>query len=352
MSIHANAASIKGVKVLLLGGSGLIGKPVAEALVAAGAQVTVLSRRHLPAPEGASALCADRHAPNALAEALGTSHFDLTIDLLVYTEADLALLRPHLASLGDILVVSTGQVYLVSPEARAPYAEDDASFPVSPEPPPGTRAHANWRYGVGKRSMETALAVLGREQGRATLALRVPIVIGAGDRTERFWSYVERLRDGSPMLIPGQLDQPLRFVWSEDIARVVVAIATKGIGAINAQGLHALNWAQPDVLSVAEFIRLLAVELGVQVPQLVPCTQAQLDAAGLDASCSPYVSRWCSVVDPTRAQQLLQRVATPCAESVRHVLRAMVEASTPNTASYALREAEVQLAANLLRNNN
>ena len=329
--------------VLVLGGSGLIGEPTVRAFQAAGARVAVLSRGDRPLPAGAEALLADRRDVDALSRVLEGRRFDLTIDLLAYdaTDVERLLLVPHVV-LGRLVAISSGQVYLVTESPEPPFREEDARRPLAPEPEPGSRAHANWVYGMGKRRMESALRKLRRSHGVRALALRLPIILGAGDRSGRLWAYVERIQDGGPLLVPGALEQPLRFVWAEDVARVLVAIATQ-----HADLGPALNWAQPDIMTFASFVETLADALGARPPSLVLCTSADLAGAGLDEAVSPYVSRWCSVPDPARAVERLGLSATPFPEALPRILEGLRASRPASDAGYARRAAELELAGRL-----
>jgi nucleoside-diphosphate-sugar epimerase len=329
--------------VLILGGSGLLGEPAVRAFLAAGARVVVLARGQRTLPQGVEVLRADRQDRAALARCLGGRRFDLTLDLLAYDADDIeALLAVPGFEPGRMIAISTGQVYLVTADPRPPFREEDALRPLIPEPEPGTRDHANWVYGMGKRRMEATLQERCRSRGLPALALRIPIVIGAGDPTGRLWAYVERLLDGGPILVPGRLDQPLRFVWAEDVARLLVTLASHD-GDVGV----ALNWAQPDLLTFEGFVTLLAAELGVAPPELLLCTPPELDAAGLDAAVSPYSSRWCSVLDPSRAEALSGFQATPFATALPQVLAGMRALGPIPDEGYARRAAELTFATRL-----
>src|SRR6185295_9184357 len=105
------------LSVLVVGGSGLLGGPATRALLARGHEVTVLSRGTRAAPEGATHRVADRSNPSALAGALAERRFDVVLDLLAYDGRDVARLFATTGfEVGHYLMVSSGQVYLVSAE--------------------------------------------------------------------------------------------------------------------------------------------------------------------------------------------------------------------------------------------
>lgn len=329
------------MNVLLLGGGGLIGTPVARALVGAGYHVTVATPSGRAVVDGAEALALDRRDAASLERGLAGRRFDLTVDFLAYDDRDIErlLLVPHTA-LGRTIMISTGQVYLVTEGARPPFREEDADRPVIPEPEPGTRAHANWVYGIGKRRAEAALLGLRRSHGVRALALRLPVVQGAGDRTGRLWEYVLRLRDGGPLLVPGDLDQPLRFVWSEDVARAIVRLASNWPD----EGF-AYNLGQADAITVRQFLATLATVLGVEA-HVIPCTPEELASAGLDPGLAPFSSRWCSVPDPSLAIERWGYEATAFADFLPQVVSRLDGwRERPESESYSKRAAEREWAA-------
>ena len=330
-------------RVLLLGGTGLLGAPAARALRDAGHDVTVLSRGQRGVPEGVRWIEADRTDSHALSGALGGERFDLAVDFLAFRgdDVDQALSLPA-TRLDRYVLISTEQVYLVATERRPPSRESDGVLPLMPEPPAGTRDHDQWTYGVGKREAEARLRERGAGRGGADLVLRLPVVQGAGDPTRRLWAYLERLLDGGPVLLPGGGEHPVRFVWAEDVARAIVSLAG---GAATAGRTY--NLAQPDEPSLRELLEAAAVLLGV-TPRLVACTPADLAAAGLDHRTSTYSGGWCSRPDPSRAQAELGFHGSPTRTWLPEVVRAhWAEAEPVSHPGYALRERELELAARL-----
>ena len=132
------------MKVLLVGGSGLLGGAARDAFVSAGHDVTVVSRGALANPESIRSIRVDRKDPAGLAAALAGESFDFTVDFLAYDEADVNALFASGFAPGRLVMISTGQVYLVAKDPRPPFRETDAAAPAMPEPEPGRRGHGNW----------------------------------------------------------------------------------------------------------------------------------------------------------------------------------------------------------------
>lgn len=306
--------------------------------------MTVLTRGRRPLPqghEGLGHLIADRADPAALRTALAGRRFDATVDLLAFDAGDVARLHDALGEgIGRHLMISSGQVYLVAAERHPPFREEDAAREPSPEPAAGTRDHGEWRYGIGKRAAEAEL--LARTGGRPErgVCLRLPVVQGARDRSRRLWAYLERLRDGGPILLPGGA-APVRFVWAEDVARALVTLAE------SAPPSPAYNLAMPDEPPLDALLERAAEHLGTRA-RLVSCRWDDVRAAALGPGVSPYSGPWCSRPDPARAEREWGFRGAPSDAWLPQVIAAhLAEPSPASHPGYADRAAELALAARL-----
>ena len=324
-----------GLRVLLVGGAGFMGRVTARAMLDAGHHVTVLSRGTRPAVGGAEHLVADRGDPAALAAALEGRRFDFTVDFVAYDAADVErlLLVPH-AALGRYVVISSGQVYLVAQGAMPPFREEDSEHPVTPEPPGGTPDHNEWSYGVGKRRAEGVLLKLRVTHGVRGVALRLPNVQGEGDPYLRLWPYLERMMDGGPLLLPEDGATATRPIYVADVARALVRLLE------SPPPRNAIyNLAQPEVLPLREFLERVARAAGF-TPRFIGISWEELLTAGLDRSVSPLSGPWCSVPDPSRATAEWGFEGSSVAEYLPRVVRWQLEhrpsASHPGYARRAI----------------
>lgn len=327
--------------VLLVGGTGFLGGHVARALVADGHRVAVLSRRGQPTTPGVETLRADRGDPAALAAALAGRRFDLVVDFLVYTaDAVESLMSAAPDAIGRYVMISTGQVYLVTAGAEAPFREEQADGPLMAEPAPGTDDHAQWSYGAGKRAAERALLARRESHGLRATALRLPILQGEGDATLRLWAWIERLLDGGPLLLPDGGRRPIRHLDVSDLAAAIVRLAR---GA--APRHFAYNLAQPDVVSLREFLERVAAVAGVS-PRFVETSWEDLRAAGIETMSLPYAGRWSSVLDPARAGDEWSFAGATTDAYLPRVVRWHLEHRPPRSHhGYAQRALELELAA-------
>jgi nucleoside-diphosphate-sugar epimerase len=125
--------------------------------------------------------------------------------------------------------------------------------------------------------------------------LRLPIVQGEGDVSLRLWAYLERLLDGGPVLLPEGGAELVRFVDARDVGRAVVRLLEDV-----PPRAAAYNLAQPDVVTLREFLERVATEAGVR-PRFVDVSWSEALAAGLEPAFSPYATRWRSLLDPSAA---------------------------------------------------
>ncbi len=330
--------------MLLVGGDGFLGRHVARALLGAGRRVSVLSRGTRPPVEGAERLVADRRDPRALRAAIGGRRFDLTVDLAAYDAAGIeALWAVPGTALGRTVLVSSGQVYLVTESARPSHREPDSRRAVVAEPDPASPDHGQWSYGVGKRAAEAALLSLRRRHGVRALVLRMPVLQGEGDPTLRLWAWLERLVDGGPVLLPDRGRRATRFLDVADAAALVERIA----GGLWPRAA-VYNLAAPRVTPLGRFLRLAARAARVE-PEFVPVPLERAPGLGLDPRAWPFAGRWSSVIDPARARRDLGFTGSTPEEYLPRVVGWHLANRPPEShPGYAQRGAEREVARRLL----
>jgi nucleoside-diphosphate-sugar epimerase len=266
---------VSGRSVLVVGGTGYLGQRITDAFVRAGDRVSVLSRGQR-APGGATGVehvFADRHQQPALRAALGSRTFDVVVDNIVFDAADVASLLDVLGGrVGHYLLTSSTAVY-ANRFTRHPIREGEAdlSVQVPVDGPNSFHPRLGHAYANGKRAAEGAL----RQSGVAWTILRPPVIVGADDRTNRVWWFVQRLLDGGPIVISdwgaGRIFQ---LAWANDVARAFVAAANHSA----AMG-QTYNVAQAEMYTAETWISACAEALGVE-PRCVHVPEASLTASG------------------------------------------------------------------------
>jgi nucleoside-diphosphate-sugar epimerase len=333
------------VDVLLIGGTGFLGRHVAERLASSGHRVTTLARNTAGGIAVGESLAGDRREFGDLVRVLGGRRFDVTVDLAAYDAADVErLYRVPRLVLGRYVLISTGQVYLVTSSRRMPYREEEASMPLVPEPDRAGPDHAQWTYGVGKRRAERALLALRSMHGVRCTILRLPVLIGAHDRSLRLWAYLERLLDGGPILLPEGGAQHVRFLDPGDVGRVLLGWMG---GSWPPQ--VAYNLAQHEVVTLREALETVA-RAAERPLRAVDASWEEIDGAGLTRAFSPFAGSWVSVLDPERAVRDFGFEATPMADYLPAAVRWHLEHRPARShLGYAARAREIEIAERIER---
>lgn len=328
--------------VLIIGGTRFVGYQLAWRLIAGGHRVTLLNRGTTPDPFGdrVGRLVADRTTPE-FGRLLAGRKFDAVVDFACYTGADAeGAVRALGGRAGHYVMISTGQVYLVRADAPRPAREADYDGPTIPEPA-DPLDRDDWAYGIEKRRAEDALVAAGRGTGFPATRLRIPMVSGERDYYRRVESYLVRMLDGGPVLVPDGGAHPTRHVYAGAVVRLIAAI----LGDARTFG-RAYNLAQAETPTLVELLTLMADLLGAPA-RLVPVPAADLRAAGLTPlGVSPFSGRWMSFLDPTLARAELGFLHEPPAIYLDKIIAAYLNhppADAP--AGYATRAREVRLAA-------
>ncbi len=248
--------------VLILGGTGFLGRFMARALAGRGHRVTVLSRgRHdLVLPSGVERLLGDRDGGSPWLETLRDRRFDVCIDVCGYTPTQV---RPTVELLRDrvefYLYVSAVMVY--GDTKDRPVRETTSR--VAPAEESVTEIDGD-TYGPLKVACENI--VTEAFAGRYAI-LRPQTVAGPEDPTGRFGYWVQRAARSGPTLVPGDGSDHVQVLDVRDLA----GFAAKVVGERLTGAFH-LGGERP---TWAEFAGLLGVKEPLWVPAEI------LAAAGL-----------------------------------------------------------------------
>jgi nucleoside-diphosphate-sugar epimerase len=245
------------VDVLVIGGNRFVGWLLGFRLLAAGHKVTLLNRGRLADPFGGQVdrIIADRTSRD-LDRLMHGRRFDAVVDLAAFTREDGRRAAQLFAGCGHYVMVSTGQVYLVREGAPVPAREEDYEGPVMARPSdPGDVW--DWEYGVGKRACEDALVEAHAASGFPATRVRIPMVNGERDYHRRMESYLWRLVDGGPVLLPGGGEHRVRHVYGGEVARFLAEI----LGRPETFG-KAYNVAQEETPTLDELMAILRHHLG------------------------------------------------------------------------------------------
>ena len=327
------------MNILIIGGTGYMGKVVVQRLLERGEQVTVFSRgssrpdwwNQIEHIEG------DRNDQGAFKSKLKGRTFDAVIDSQAFRREDVeSAVETLRGNIGRYLMVSTGSVYLegtVDFFSRCPYNESDVdwtdleyTYPQGEDP-----------YAVGKRHCEKWL----QENSDVPYTIvRVPAVMGEDDPTGRMWWWVQRALDGRGVIIPADARGAFRTLYSADAA-VNFIRALDGPNTTN----DTYYVAMPEIMTIERWADLIWHAAGLQcrityVPRQVIRKQGSL------RSYSPPLTRPVSNIhDLSKAESAFGIRTTPVAEWIQTTVDWYRGSYTgENSLGYEHREEEVALA--------
>ncbi|MEM7710386.1 MAG: NAD-dependent epimerase/dehydratase family protein [Pseudomonadota bacterium] len=228
------------MRCLVVGGTGFLGGAMAEALAAAGHEVAILSRgRTAGGPAGVEMVRADRHGD--LSGLAGRS-FDWVFDSCAFDPDAvhhlLDAVGPEVARYVLVSSISAYGSFATAGLTEAASVPDatEADLAVAASIPTEDRAMAaayGASYGPLKRACE--IAAEARLGARATI-LRVGLLIGAGDYTDRLTWWVRRI-DGAhgvwrPVPAPGPASRAVQLIDVRDAAGFAVHCAAAAQGGV------------------------------------------------------------------------------------------------------------------------
>ncbi|MCM2576498.1 NAD-dependent epimerase/dehydratase family protein [Streptomyces meridianus] len=207
------------MRLLMLGGTGFVGRAVADEALARGWQVTVFNRGHHEAPPGAAQVTGDRTSPGGTA-ALAQGTWDVVVD--TWTGAPSAVrdaARVLAGRAGHYVYVSSRSVYRYP--AAAGLDEDGPLVDASPDD------GDDGDYARAKRGGELAAA---EAFGDNALLARAGLIIGPRENIGRLPWWLHRIARGGPVLAPGPRELPLQYIDARDLAAWVLDAAARGLG--------------------------------------------------------------------------------------------------------------------------
>jgi nucleoside-diphosphate-sugar epimerase len=257
------------MKILIIGGTGLISTPITRTLAERGADLTVFNRaQHQPnLPAGVEQIVGSRtdyaQFETQMHEA---GPFDCVIDMVNFAPEDAhSSLRAFAGRIGQFILCSTVDVYSKPP----------LHYPIVDTTP---RGPAPWDYAQHKAEIEEILEA-GSAQGNFPLTILRPahtyhdggwLIHSLGAST----TYLDRLRKGKPIVVHGDGSSLWCSCHAEDVARAFV----EAIGNPKALG-KAYHLPGEEWFTWNDYHHVVAAALGAPTPTLVHIPSDLLAAA-------------------------------------------------------------------------
>ena len=247
------------MRVLFIGGTGIISTACTQLAVERGIDLTLLTRGQHPArvPAGVRTLQADIEDRDAVLRALDGASFDSVVDWIAFepahVERDIALFRGR-----------TRQ-YIVISSASA-YQKPAGDYLITESTP---LANPFWTYSQQKIACEDRLMREYRENAFPITIVRPSLTYGESQVTlavnswARSFTIVDRMRRGKKVIVPGDGSSLWVITHNTDFAKGLVGLLTReqAIG-------HAFHITSDEVMCWDQWYRLAAEAAGAE-PQFI-----------------------------------------------------------------------------------
>jgi nucleoside-diphosphate-sugar epimerase len=238
------------LRVLFIGGNGVISSACARVAVESGINLHVLTRGQStlrPLPPGARQLRADIREPRSVQDAVKGLDFDAVVDWVAFTPE-------HVGTDIDLFRGRTGQYVFIS--TASAYQTPPSRLPVTESTP---LRNPFWQYSRDKIACEDLLVRAYREQGFPATIVRpshtydktkVPLSGG--------WTALARMLAGKPVIVHGDGTSLWTVTHHDDFARGFVPL----LGHPRTLG-EAFHITADDFLTWDQIAHALAAALGV-----------------------------------------------------------------------------------------
>jgi nucleoside-diphosphate-sugar epimerase len=297
------------LKVLFIGGTGIISSACSRRAVAAGIDLTVLNRGRTTLralPDGAEVIHGDVRDPVSINAAVGHRRFDVVVDFLAFTpdhvQVDIDLFGGRVA---QYVFISSASAYQ-TPPGRLPIVE---STPLR---------NPYWQYSRDKIACEELLVAAYRADGFPATIVRpshtydrtsIPLMGG--------WTDIDRMRRGLPVVVHGDGTSLWTLTHHDDFAKAFVGL----LGHPQATG-DSFQITSDEVLTWNQIYLAMAAAAGVE-PTLVHVASETIAAHDAELGASLLGDKTHSVIfDNAKVKKLVpDYVATiPFATGAREIV--------------------------------
>jgi nucleoside-diphosphate-sugar epimerase len=242
------------MKVLFIGGTGIISSACSELALQQGIELYLLNRgiNFRLAPAGAISLHADIHQPATVIAALGDQKFDAVVEWIAFTPE-------HVKADIELFSQRTRQYIFIS--SASAYQKPPSQVPITENTP---LINPYWKYSRNKAACEALLEKAGRVDGFAYTIVRPSHTY---DRTllpfQGGYTTVARMRAGKPVVVHGDGTSLWTMTHHRDFAVGLVGL----LGNLQAIG-QSYHITSDEWLSWNQIYTIVAQAAGAE-PNLV-----------------------------------------------------------------------------------
>jgi nucleoside-diphosphate-sugar epimerase len=253
------------MRILLLGGTGLLGTAISQQLLTAGHEIILFSRgqKRIRLTKPVESMYGHFSDEEKLTELFAEQSFDAIVDLLTHDASSAQrVINLFQDKTKHYVFMSNALVY--GPLSKIPADETEVHEPVS-------------IAAQGKSEAEEVFASAVETIDFPATILRPSVVFGPGKPLPTIWGYdpclLSRIRETKPVLVAGDGYGLLQPLFSKDLGRIVEGLVSESEKAIG----HIYNVAGDTCLSWRDWFTSIGSALNTE-PHLVSLTTEQLIA--------------------------------------------------------------------------
>lgn len=248
------------MKVLQIGGTGVISRAITQQLLADGHEVVLFNRgsRALPFGGDVRQIVGDRTDREDFRRKLQAESFDVVIDMICFTPEDAQSTLDTFAGRVQQIIVCSSSLAYQRPYRVVPVREDEV--PLCSDPA------TTFPRAFGKAEMERYLQAAVRERGLPITVIRPSFTLGRGTLAfgtlRQNYGVIDRIRRGKPLVMSGDGNNPWSYTFTPDLALAFAGAI--GNPATYGQHYHATS-EEPTVWKDAylELGRILGKEVNL-----------------------------------------------------------------------------------------
>jgi nucleoside-diphosphate-sugar epimerase len=303
------------MKVLFIGGTGLISSACSELALERGLELFILNRRQsgkYPVPRGAHLLVGDVHNDeSALAGLLEGHEFDAVVDWIAFTPQDIERdLRLFSGRTSQFVFISSASAYQKPPRHYLVTEETPLENPF-------------WDYSRNKIACEERLMQAHQEQAFPVTIVRpsltygpsqIPLCVGSWQHP---YTVIDRMKRGGQVIVPGDGTSLWVLTWNGDFAKGFLGL----LGNRRAIG-EAYHITSDEVLTWNQIYQGVGRAIGVdlQIVHVPSDLIAAYDPGSLGSLTGDKANS--SIFDNSKIKALVPdfRCTVPWSEGVRRAL--------------------------------
>lgn len=301
------------MRVLFIGGTGIISTACTELAAQRGIEITLFTRgRHeAVVPAGVNVINVDAQDRAAAIRALGNTSFDVVADWIAFTPADIQR---------DLELFSGRTRQFVFISSASAYQRPSTHYLITESTP---LANAYWEYSRNKIACEERLMKTYRENGFPITIVRpsltygdtqIPLVLNSWEKP---YTMIDRMLKGKKVVVPGDGSSLWCITHNSDFAKGLVGL----LGNTQAIG-HAFHITSDEVMTWDQYYRIVGEVVGVE-PQIVHIASDYLIACLPEQQGTLIGDKAVSVVfDNSKIKRFVPgyRATTSFAEGIRKTL--------------------------------